>query len=79
MKIYNVTDSPIVVDSEGRILGGREFRDIESKSKEVSAAIKSGDLIVIPEPEEETTSSEAATPEATVGPNSNSNTRNKKG
>lgn len=48
---FNTTDSPVVIDGEGRILGGKERADLTDSSY-VSSAVEAGILIPVDEPED---------------------------
>jgi hypothetical protein len=41
---YNTTDRPVLLDAEGRSLGGGEFGAVDTTSDEVKAAVDRGDL-----------------------------------
>lgn len=42
--VYNTTDSPVVIDAEGRVLPGRT-RDELPATAELAAALRRGDLV----------------------------------
>lgn len=49
--IYNTTDGPLIVDDEGRTLGGREHRpDVDVKAEPVASHIAAGRLVVVDTP-----------------------------
>lgn len=49
--IYNTTDGPLVVDDEGRVLGGREHRDgVDVQAEPVASHIAAGRLVVVDTP-----------------------------
>lgn len=41
---YNPTDSQVVIDAQGRILGGREWGAVDTTADETKAALESGSL-----------------------------------
>ena len=44
---YNTTDAPVVVDSEGRSIGGGEWGTVETTEDAVKAALEAGSLEII--------------------------------
>lgn len=46
---YNATDSALVVDPSGRILGGREHGAVDDLFDEVDLAVERGDLVYVTE------------------------------
>lgn len=52
MIIFNSTDSPVLIDKEGRTLGGNEHLDLgeDVPSVEILAAIQKGWLVITDEP-----------------------------
>jgi hypothetical protein len=46
---YNTTDRPIVVDAEGRSIGGGEFGTVDTTADEAKMAAEAGDLFIYPE------------------------------
>lgn len=42
---YNPTDSPVVIDGEGRTLGGRAWGPVETTEDAVKAALSDGRLV----------------------------------
>lgn len=45
-KVYNCTDSPVVL-SDGSVIGGREHRTVASVTPDVQAHLKSGRLVQV--------------------------------
>lgn len=51
MKVFNPTLSPLVIDGEGRILGGNEHLEIKGDpSPEILKHIENEDLLIVEEP-----------------------------
>lgn len=48
-KYFNTTDGPLVVDEDGRIVGGGEWFEVKQTSK-IKAAIERGDIVVVDSP-----------------------------
>lgn len=44
---FNTTDSPVVIDDEGHVLGGNEWGTVETTDDAVKAALDSGDLVLV--------------------------------
>lgn len=49
---YNVSDSPVVIDGPGHILGGREYGTVNLNVTEVRGAVDRGVLVVQDDPGE---------------------------
>jgi hypothetical protein len=49
MRVYNTSDSPIIISDDGRSVGGREFAEVEPTAL-VRGALRRGDLIETAEP-----------------------------
>lgn len=45
--VFNTTDQPIVVDAEGRAVGGREWGTVETLAEQAAAALSARHLVVI--------------------------------
>jgi hypothetical protein len=43
---FNPTDTPVVIDDEGRVLPGLEHGDVDPDAPEVEAAVEQGRLIL---------------------------------
>lgn len=59
MKIFNTLDRPVVIDQQGRILGGGEHIEVTRRSEEIIKAMDAGWLIRV---EEETSTVEEIVP-----------------
>ncbi len=45
--VYNTTDQPVVIDADGRTVGGREWASVRSDSVHVLEAVNSSKLAVV--------------------------------
>lgn len=50
MKVYNTTDSPVLVDGDGRTLAGRESDDLDV-TEQVQDALDAGQLVAVDDPD----------------------------
>ena len=44
---FNTTDSPVVIDDEGHILGGHEWGTVETTADAVKSGLDSGRLVLV--------------------------------
>lgn len=47
---HNRTDRPVLIDAEGRQLGGREWGAVDDSADEVIAAVDAGELVLYDKP-----------------------------
>jgi hypothetical protein len=43
---YNTTDRPVVIDADGRTVGGREHATVDDRNDEITAAVDRGHLVL---------------------------------
>ena len=67
--IYNTTDGPLAIDRAGRVLGGRERRDVDDvDGSPLAGHLKAGRILVLDTTEDEA-SDEQAKPAGKPGRN----------
>ena len=49
--VYNPSDRPVVVDPDGRVVGGREHASVDDRHDQVTAALDGGRLVRVEKPE----------------------------